>query len=100
MIDLGKYRIIQLDRYNLTFEEFKDLENTKTKEKYKKWIRAGGYYGNLQQCIKGLKEYIVANNLLNNESNTPNEIIDYLDRLNDSYVNCDLRIKEVDTNEV
>ena len=100
MIDLGNYRIIQLDKYNLTFEEFKELENTKTKEKYTKWIRVGGYYGSLEHCIKGLKDYILSQKLQDNECDTPNDIIDYLDRLNNSYINCDFKIKEVDTNEV
>lgn len=96
MIDLGNFRIIQLDRYNLTYEEFRDVESKSTKEITKKWVRVGGYYGNLQNCVKALKDYVITQKLQDDSCNTPNDIIDYLDKLNNSYINCDLKIKEVD----
>ena len=94
MIDLGNFRIIQMDRYNLTFEQIKDVENKSTKEKTRKWVKVGGYYGNLQQCIKALKDYLIAERLqiVENGCENPETIIEYLDRLNNSYVNCNLNL--------
>ena len=100
MIDLGKYRIVQIDRYNITYEEYRDVENNKTKETTKKWVRVGGYYSTLQTCIKSLKEYIISQKLETYDLISVKDVIDFLDNLNGSYVNCNLNIKEDDNNEL
>ena len=90
MININNFRIIQLDKYNLTFEEFKEVENVKTKEKSIKWVRVGGYYGNLPSALKGLKEYIVNQKIGDNENV---DILKFIDELNNSYVNCEIKAK-------
>ena len=86
MISLGNLRIIQLDQWNLTFEIYKETPKTHKME----WVKVGGYYRNLTQCLKALKEYIIANNIIENDL-TISETIEMLDQLNDSYVKCELK---------
>lgn len=90
-MELGRFRVIKLDKYNLTFEEYKEVENTKTKEKSMKWVRVGNYYGNLGQCLKALKDYIIAERI--NEKDL--DLIKLLDELNNSYVSTCINTKEV-----
>lgn len=90
MIKLNeKIRIIQLDQYNMTFEIYKEVENIKTHEKTIKWVRVGGYYGNLNQCTKAIKDYLIAEE---NQKNDNLDIISYLNEINESYKNCGLDI--------
>ena len=90
MIDLNKkIRIIQLDQYNMTFEVYKEVENIKTHEKTTKWVREGGYYGNLKQCLKAIKDYLIAEE---NKNNDNLDILKYLDEINESYNKCGINI--------
>lgn len=92
MIDLnGKIRIIQLDVYNMTFEVYKEVESVKTKEKSVKWVREGGYYGTLPQCLKGIKDYIIKSE---NSKNENLDIIKLLEEINNLYIDTIIKIKE------
>lgn len=92
MIDLnGKIRIIELDSYNTTFEVYKEVESLKTKEKSIKWVREGGYYANLQQCLKGIKDYIIKSE---NSKNENLDIIKLLEEINNLYIDTIIKIKE------
>lgn len=91
MINLGNFRIIRIDLYNLTFEQFKEVYHKKTDTKEMEWTRVGGYYGNLQQCLKALKDYIIS---IEMESNEEINIINLLDEINNKYINCNLKASE------
>ena len=91
MLKLDNFRIIQLDKLNLTFDEFREVENLKTKEKSMKWVRAGGYYGNLESCLKAIKDYIVSSEIGKNNNL---DLLKFLDELNGSYVKCNLKACE------
>ncbi len=92
MIDLnGKIRIVQLDPLNMTFEIYKEVENVRTKEKSVKWVREGGYYGTLPQCLKGIKDYIIQ---FENKNNENLDIIKLLDEINNLYIDTIIKIKE------
>lgn len=93
MINLENFRIVQLDIYNLTFEQFKEVESKKDSTKSMKWVRVGGYYSNLSQCLKALKNYIIANALLSSIENYE-QLMSLLDELNNKYINCNLQVKE------
>lgn len=84
MINLeNKVRIIQLDKYNMTFEVFKEVEDVKTKKKRLTWSKEGGYYGNLSQCLIAIKNYIISQENLKNDNLN---IIQLLDEINNLYV--------------
>lgn len=92
MINLENFRIVRLDQYNLTFEQFKEVYHKKTDTTEMEWARVGGYYGNLPQCLKALKDYIISSEM---ESNEQINIINLLDEINNKYINCNLQAKEV-----
>lgn len=90
MIKLDNYRIVAIDSLNITFEHYKEVENLRTKEKTTKWVRVGGYYGNLRSALNGLKEYII-NQEIQKQENV--DILKVLDELNQAYVNCNLKAR-------
>lgn len=92
MIKLDNYRIVQLDKWNTTFEVHREVENKKTKEKEFKWVQEGGYYGDVQSALIALKNYIIAN-VVKEKQNV--NLLNFLDELNGSIVNCKLLANEV-----
>ena len=91
MILLNRFRVKALDKYNITFEELKEVENKTTKQKRLEWVRVGGYYGKLDGALKGLKDYILQEYL---ESDVSVDMLALLDELNKKYVDCVLLPKE------
>lgn len=92
MLLLNRFRVKALDKYNITFEELKEVESKKkTKQKRLEWVRVGGYYGKLDGALKGLKDYILQEYL---ESDVSVDMLSLLDELNNKYVNCVLLSKE------
>ena len=90
MINFDNFRIVQLDEYSMTFEVYREVENIRTHEKTFKWIREGGYYSNLEQCLKYLKDYIIKKENARNENL---DIIKLLDEINNKYVNTFIKCK-------
>ncbi len=90
MINFENFRIVQLDEFSMTFEVYREVENIRTHEKAFKWVREGGYYGNLEQCLKALKDYIIKKENMNNENL---DIIKLLDEINNKYVNTKLKVR-------
>ena len=92
MIDLkGKIRIVQIDQYNTTFEIYREVESNKTHEKSFKWVREGGYYANLGQCLIGIKEWIIK---YENKNNEYLDIMKLLEEINNLYINTFIKYKE------
>ena len=85
MILLNRFRVKALDKYNITFEELKEVENKNTKQKRLEWVRVGGYYGKLDGALKWLKDYILQEYL---ESDVSVDMLALLDELNNKYVDC------------
>ncbi|MGM9969801.1 MAG: hypothetical protein ACI35S_05330 [Anaeroplasma sp.] len=86
---LNNFRIIRLDSCNLTFEEYKTVSNNKNgiKTTSTKWIRVGGYYGNMGHCLDGLKNYIISTYA---EIDNYQEVLDKVNALNRAIVECKL----------
>lgn len=87
MLIIDNYRIIKMDKYNLTFEEYKEVE--KKKQRVMEWVRVGGYYGSLDSCLKALKDYIIED-LIENNNLYINELKDKINALNEAYIRCKL----------
>lgn len=85
---LENYRVIHLDQYNWVFEEFRI-----NKYKKEKWIRGTGYYPTLSSCLNALKEYILSEELTSKDYDV-NEFIELLDKISNSYVNCQIKVEE------
>lgn len=81
MIDLKEYRIIRLDKWNIVAQK---LVNGK-------WTRVTGYHLNLDNCIKDFKNY-----LINEELSKDTNMLQFLNDLNDSYVNCNINVNMVE----
>ena len=90
MINFENFRIVQLDEYAMTFEVYREHKERNNKERHFKWFREGGYYGNLEQCLKALKDYIIKKENMNNENL---DIIKLLDEINNKYVNTILKVR-------
>lgn len=88
MLDLGRFRVIHLDQYNWVFEEFRE-----TKSHTKRWCRDFGYYPRLSNCLNALKEYILSEELTSKDYDV-NEFIELLDKISNSYVNCQIKVEE------
>lgn len=52
------YRIRKIDSKNITFEQLTEIKK-KNGSTTKEWVQVGGYYPNLDQTCKALKDYIV-----------------------------------------
>lgn len=85
---LENYRVVHLDQYNWVFEEFRISKN-----KNEKWIRGTGYYPTLSSCLNALKEYILSEKLTEKDYDV-NEFIELLDKISNSYVNCQIKVEE------
>lgn len=81
---LDNFRILKLDGLNLTFEEYKEVKNNNGNVSTK-WVRVGGYYGSMEQCLAGLKKHII-NSYANIDSY--NEVLDKINKLNNAIVEC------------
>ena len=88
MISIDKYRIISLDKINLTYQELREVENKKDKSKRLEWVTIGGYYGNLSSALNSLKNYIVNEFIMND---TTNNIVEFLTELDGLFVKCDIK---------
>ena len=89
MLDLGRFRVIHLDQYNWVFEEFRINKDKKNE----KWRRGFGYYPTLSSCLNALKEYILSEELTSKDYDV-NEFIELLDKISNSYVNCQIKVEE------
>lgn len=85
---LDNFRIVRLDEYCLTFEEYKGVTNPITKEMKYKWVRSGGYYGTVDSCLVGLKNYIIKSYM---EIEDYQEVLDKIKALNDAIVSVDVK---------
>ena len=88
---LDNFRILKIDDWNLTFEEYKEVINPIKKTKSSKWVRVGGYYGNMKSCLEALKNYIIDTYVSIEDYE---EVLEKIDKLNNCIVNCVLRCKE------
>lgn len=89
---LDNFRILKIDDWNLTFEEYKEVINPIKKTKSSKWVRVGGYYSNMKSCLEAIKNYIINNYYANIDDYK--ELLDKINELNNCIVNCVLRCKE------
>ena len=63
MISLNeKFRIVKIDRLNYTFEELATI-NKKDGSQIQEWKQTGGYYNDINQTCKALKDYIIQQNV-------------------------------------
>ena len=94
MIDLKNFRVVKLDSWNWTFEQFREIKSKdKTQPTKIDWVRVGGYYGNMKQCLNALKDYIINDDVNKNDYDTES-LIEKINMLNNSYVNCKILVKE------
>ena len=103
MLNLNeRFRVVSYDKYNITFEEYREVEKRETKEKVLEWVKAGGYYGTLKQCLKALKDYIIQQ-AIQKEDLDVNGMFKLIDNINNTYINCylsrNIYEKECDTDE-
>lgn len=97
MILLNKFRIRALDKVNIIFEEYKEVESKDKKTKRMDWVKVSGYYGSLDATLKALKDYIVQDSLSNEDSV---DMLKVLDTLKDSYVDTYIDFEQNDDLEV
>ena len=97
MILLNKFRIRALDKVNIIFEEYKEVESKDKKTKRMDWVRVSGYYGSLDATLKALKDYIVQDSLSNEDSV---DMLKVLDTLKESYVDTYIDFEQNDDLEV
>lgn len=101
---IDNFRILKLDPLNLTFEEYRKVEsrNKVITQSTMKWVRVGGYYGRIDQCLDALKYYIISNyanedgynDVLNKIKNLHNAIVEC--RINESESRVTKRISDDD----
>ena len=89
---LDNFRIVKIDEFNITFEEFKGVKNKKDNTIGMKWVRVGGYYGSLEHCLNALKNYIISKYINIDSVDT---VLEQIDKINGAIVSCKL---EVDNN--
>ena len=87
---LDNFRIWALDPLNITFDEYREVENKKDKTKSYKWIRTGGYYSNVQTCLNAIRDYIIHNYIIN-QIEGYEETLEKIKELHDAIVQCDLK---------
>lgn len=97
MILLNRFRIRALDKYNITFEELREIESKDKKHKRLEWSRVGGYYGTLDHTLKALKEYITQEYL---SSDVSEDMMKVLDDLKESYVDTFISYEQEDTQKI
>lgn len=86
---LNNFRIVRLDASNLTFEEYKEVESKRNGETTisTKWVRVGGYYGSMERCLKGLKDYIISQYAAIDDYSV---VLNKINSLNNAIVSCSL----------
>lgn len=84
---IKNFRVLKLDSYNLTFEEYRKVESTRkgVTTSTTKWVRVGGYYGKVSQCLEAMKNYIIST-YMNLEDYQ--EVLDMINALNGAVVEC------------
>lgn len=88
---LEKFKITKLDKWNITYSEYREVEcRNGTKEM--QWVESGLYYSTLSRCLEGIKNQII-NSYVNIEDYQ--EILDKINELNGAIVECNLKVKEV-----
>lgn len=85
---LDNFRVLVLDELNITFEEYKEVNNPITKTSTTKWVRVGGFYGTLTSCLRALKSYIIMT-YMNIEDYK--EVLDKIQALNDAVVKVSIK---------
>lgn len=85
---LDNFRVIVLDELNITFEEYKEVNNPITKTSTTKWVRVGGFYGTLTSCLRALKSYIVMTYM---NIDDHQEVLDKIQALNDAVVSVSIK---------
>lgn len=88
---LDNFRIVKIDEFNITFEEFKEVKSKKAGTIGMKWVRVGGYYGSLEHCLNALKNYIIAKYISIDSVDT---VLKQIDKLNGAIVSCKLEVEE------
>lgn len=89
LILTNNIRIVRIDKYNYSFEHYKEIDVKK--EKKKEWVRVGGYYATLPSCLEAVKKYLIDFSIENNDF-TIEELKNEIDALNGSYIKCKLEI--------
>lgn len=85
---LDNFRVIVLDELNITFEEYKEVNNPITKTSTTKWVRVGGFYGTLTSCLRALKSYIIMTYM---NIDDYKEVLDKIQALNDAVVKVSIK---------
>lgn len=85
---LDNFRVIVLDELNITFEEYKEVNNPITKTSTTKWVRVGGFYGTLTSCLRALKSYIVMTYM---NIDDYKDVLDKIQALNDAVVKVSIK---------
>ena len=85
---LDNFRVIVLDELNITFEEYKEVNNPITKTSTTKWVRVGGFYGTLTSCLRDLKSYIIMTYM---NIDDYQEVLDKIQALNDAVVKVSIK---------
>ncbi len=88
---LNNFRVVRVDSMNLTFEEYKKVESKRNNvvTSATKWVRVGGYYGNLDQCLDGLKKYII-NTFV--DLTAYQDVLAKINELNNAIVECVVKL--------
>lgn len=82
-------RIVRIDKYNYSFEHYKEIEIKKDKKM--EWVRVGGYYATLPSCLEAVKRYLIDFSIENNDF-TIEELKNEIEALNGAYIKCKLEI--------
>lgn len=89
MLNLLKViKVIRLDKWNYTFEHYKEVEAKNGKKT--DWVRVGGYYSTLPSCLKAVKDYVIDYSIERNDFNVE-ELKTQIEALNGAYVRCELK---------
>ena len=93
MINISKdIRIRQLDSFSMTFDVYRVVKKSPlNKEERYDWVQEGGYYGNLEHCLKAIKDYIIKEE---NKRDDNLDILKLLDEINNKYVNTFIKCKK------
>ena len=89
MLQLDDFRVYNLDKSNITFDVYREVESKVEKNVEKKWTRVHKYYPTLEQCLEGIKNYIINNYYLDNITDYK-ELIEKINELHNSIVKCKL----------
>lgn len=72
----GEYFVYLVDDMNISYLEYREVENQKTKIKNLEWVESRCYYSSLESCLCKLKNEIVKKGLA--VSTDINTLLNYL----------------------